>query len=211
MKEKYLPIGTVVLLKGATKRLMITGYCSLVDTNSTKIYDYIGSMFPEANLGGSDVALFDHDQIDVVSHMGLVDDEFKEFNTNLFNIVHDIDSSIEKQKPAAPVEEPAYNGMPNDLNKMIQSISIESVKEQMLTEPTEFDADKLKVPTFDMKAKKTEDKKEKEVSVTISSNETSAPVSVGDGKPVLQLEPIFHDSNDDDSSSTSDAGIFERL
>ena len=33
MKEKYLPLGTVVLLKEATKRLIITGYCSMLPDN----------------------------------------------------------------------------------------------------------------------------------------------------------------------------------
>ena len=27
MQEKFLPIGSVVLLKGGTKKVMITGYC----------------------------------------------------------------------------------------------------------------------------------------------------------------------------------------
>ena len=29
MEEKFLPIGTVVLLKNGTKRLMITGFCAV--------------------------------------------------------------------------------------------------------------------------------------------------------------------------------------
>ena len=49
MKEKYLPIGTVVLLKGATKRLMITGYCSLVDTNSTN-HTYVNGGMIQSNV-----------------------------------------------------------------------------------------------------------------------------------------------------------------
>ena len=72
MKEKYLPIGTVVLLKDATKRLMITGYCSMLQTDQTKVYDYIGCLFPEGNLVGEEVALFDHEQIAAVSHLSLI-------------------------------------------------------------------------------------------------------------------------------------------
>ena len=40
---KFLPLGAVVLLKNATKRVMITGFCSIRkdDPNDKKIYDYI--------------------------------------------------------------------------------------------------------------------------------------------------------------------------
>ena len=211
MSEKFLPIGTVVLLKNATKRLMITGYCSLVDANSTKIYDYVGSKFPEGIFGGEDVALFDHDQIAVVSHMGLVDDEYKEFNTNLINVVNKELSNGVVQTPVS--NEPVYNnGIPNDLNKMIQSISIEDIKSQMVVEPTEFDDEKLKIPSFAMDANKKEEKKEEKVSVESKSRGSDSEPTLGDGKPVLQLQPIFNDEKSDvGASSTTSSGIFERL
>lgn len=208
MKEKFLPIGTVVLLKNATKRLMITGYCSLVDANSSRIYDYVGSVFPEGNFAGDDVALFDHDQIEVISHMGLDDDEYKSFNTNLINIVNKELSDVSQEQTVS--NEPIYNnGIPSDLNKMIQNISIEAVKEQMLIEPTEFN--EVKVPSFAMTDKKKETPKESSVSVETNVNKVTAEPILGDGKPVLQLEPIFHDSDDSNNGSSSNDGIFERL
>ena len=48
--KKYLPIGTVVLLKGGQKRLMITGFCSIPKEDKTKIYDYTGCLYPEGVL-----------------------------------------------------------------------------------------------------------------------------------------------------------------
>ena len=36
--EKYLPIGSVVILKGATKRLMISGFCAIDNSNKDKIW-----------------------------------------------------------------------------------------------------------------------------------------------------------------------------
>lgn len=83
MKEKYLPLGTVVLLKEATKRLIITGYCSMLPDNEERVYDYVGSLFPEGNLAGDDVALFDHEQIDKICYMGLEDDEYAKMNEQL--------------------------------------------------------------------------------------------------------------------------------
>ena len=43
--EKYLPIGTVVILKEGTKRIMITGFCSIDNGNKEKVYDYSGCMY----------------------------------------------------------------------------------------------------------------------------------------------------------------------
>ena len=40
MKEKYLPIGSVVILKGATKKVMITGFFSIADQDQQVVYDY---------------------------------------------------------------------------------------------------------------------------------------------------------------------------
>ena len=83
MKEKYLPLGTVVLLKEATKKLIITGYCSVLPENEEKVYDYLGSLFPEGNLAGDDIALFDHEQIEKICHMGLEDEEYINMNEQL--------------------------------------------------------------------------------------------------------------------------------
>ena len=40
--EKYLPIGTIVVLKNATKRIMITGFASMSPETGDTIYDYSG-------------------------------------------------------------------------------------------------------------------------------------------------------------------------
>ena len=76
---KYLPIGTVVLLKGATKRAMITGFCSVDTENKEKMWDYAGCMFPEGFLSSDQTCLFDHEQIETIDHMGLIDSEEKKF------------------------------------------------------------------------------------------------------------------------------------
>lgn len=87
MKEigkKYLPIGTVVMLSGAKKRLMITGFCALSNNDKTKIWDYTGCMYPEGVLNSKQTLLFDHAQIEKVYHLGLQeDDEEKQFKKEL--------------------------------------------------------------------------------------------------------------------------------
>ena len=40
--KKYLPLGSVVLLKGAKKKLMINGYATIDIKKKDKVYDYSG-------------------------------------------------------------------------------------------------------------------------------------------------------------------------
>ena len=83
MNEKYLPIGTVVLLKGATKKLMITGFCVIPKNNQNVIYDYSGCMYPEGIISSDQIALFNHDQIDKIYFLGFQSDEDKAFKHQL--------------------------------------------------------------------------------------------------------------------------------
>ena len=81
--EKYLPIGTVVLLKDATKRVMITGFASMSPETGELVFDYSGCMYPEGFLNYNEVCVFNHNQIDKVFFKGFIDDEEKEFKKNL--------------------------------------------------------------------------------------------------------------------------------
>lgn len=83
MEEKYLPIGTIVRLQGAAKKLMITGFCSAPTDNPDQIFDYSGCIFPEGLISTNQIALFNHNQIDEVSFKGFVDDEEQLFKKRL--------------------------------------------------------------------------------------------------------------------------------
>ena len=82
--EKFLPVGTVVMLKGGKKRIMITGFCieNNVDNKKT-LYDYCGCLYPEGFISLEENLLFNHDQIEKVYFKGYVDEEEKEFKKNL--------------------------------------------------------------------------------------------------------------------------------
>ena len=75
IQEKYLPIGTVVLLKDAKKRVMIAGFCAISEEKKDKVWDYSGYIYPEGILNSNQTCLFDHSQIDKIYHLGLADDE----------------------------------------------------------------------------------------------------------------------------------------
>ncbi len=84
MKEKYLPLGTIVLLKGANKRLMITGF-EIVKSKDKKRYDYCGCSFPEGLIDSKSMFAFNHDQIEKIYYMGYQDEEQKKFEEYIKN------------------------------------------------------------------------------------------------------------------------------
>lgn len=89
--EKYLPLGTVVLLEGGTKRVMITGFATASSDDPDLIYDYAGCMYPQGFITSNQTVLFDHDQIQKIYHFGLIDPEWVEFQSNLKKFLESLD------------------------------------------------------------------------------------------------------------------------
>lgn len=83
MYEKTLPIGSVVLLKNATKRIMIFGYCQYKLGEMNKIYDYVGCTYPEGYLSADKMVLFDHEQIQYIYALGFQNEEQFDFRRKL--------------------------------------------------------------------------------------------------------------------------------
>lgn len=81
--EKYLPLGSVVLLKGAKKKLMVTGYASIDMNKKDKVYDYCGCLYPEGVITTEQTILFDHLDIEKIFCIGFSDEEQKEFSKKL--------------------------------------------------------------------------------------------------------------------------------
>lgn len=85
--RRVLPIGSVVLLKDAEKRLMIIGYQRTKADDSGKIYDYCGCTYPEGFMSPELSAAFDHDQIDRIIAVGLQNPYQIEFAEKLKEIL----------------------------------------------------------------------------------------------------------------------------
>ncbi|MBE5801775.1 MAG: DUF4176 domain-containing protein [Clostridiales bacterium] len=68
--EGLLPVGSVVMLKEGTHRVMIIGYCQRLVNEPEKLYDYVGCLFPEGFLNAERNFLFNREQIDQVFHFG---------------------------------------------------------------------------------------------------------------------------------------------
>ena len=84
--EKYLPIGTVVMLEKGYKRVMITGYKCFEKNNRSNLYDYSGCLYPEGIVSSNNSLLFNHDQIIQVYHLGFINDSFKSYNMKLLKL-----------------------------------------------------------------------------------------------------------------------------
>ena len=66
---KYYPIGTVVLLEGGDRPLMIYGR-KQIQESSDLIWDYVACLYPEGNLGEDYNIFFQDEEIDAVLFEG---------------------------------------------------------------------------------------------------------------------------------------------
>lgn len=88
--EKFLPIGTVVLLKNGKRELMITSYCIMpsghvYDKNGEvdvkgQVFDYGACYYPEGMIRSDQLFAFNHEQIERVCFKGYETDNQKEFS-----------------------------------------------------------------------------------------------------------------------------------
>lgn len=80
--KDLLPIGSVIQLKGAEKRLMVFGVRQ-TDRSDKKEYDYISVLYPEGNIGEQGQFLFNHENIEKVFFRGFEDEERTTFLNRL--------------------------------------------------------------------------------------------------------------------------------
>lgn len=114
MLSGFLPIGTVVLLKEGAKRLMIAGILQR-DTDSGRLWEYVGVLYPEGYVGAKDMYLFNGDAIDKIYALGYQDAEqfdFKEMADQkyleIIGAAHanaESDEEAEEEAEEAPEEE----------------------------------------------------------------------------------------------------------
>ncbi len=78
----FLPVGSVVMLKGATAPLVIIGF-AVVEQGKDKIWDYMGALYPMGYISSDKNLLFNRDQIDKVLSEGYSNDDDKNFRVEL--------------------------------------------------------------------------------------------------------------------------------
>ena len=84
--EKYLPLGSVVLLKDGYKEIMIYGRLQTHATTG-KLYDYVACLYPEGNISPEFTFMFNHEQIREVLFVGYQSEKEAEFSKELHKII----------------------------------------------------------------------------------------------------------------------------
>ena len=80
--RELLPIGSVVILKEASKKAMIFGVKQINKATDIE-HDYLAVVYPEGNMGDGTQFFFDHDAIEEVFFRGYEDEEREEFVNRL--------------------------------------------------------------------------------------------------------------------------------
>ena len=91
-REKYLPIGSVVLLENAKKRVMITGFVVQGEETEGKVFDYIGCLYPEGVISSEQNLVFNHEQIKEIYYIGYIDNEWKELEPKIKEIAKNMNN-----------------------------------------------------------------------------------------------------------------------
>ena len=123
--ERFLPIGTVVLLKGGKKELMIMSYCIMpsgdvydkngkVEVGEDAMFDYGGCVYPEGMLTSDQLFAFNHNQIEKVCYMGYVTDKQKDISKILVGGLEERNKRIAEQNTQTPVTPPNTDVKPQE-------------------------------------------------------------------------------------------------
>lgn len=83
--DKYLPIGTIVLLNNGNKKIMIYGR-KQIHAQSGIMFDYVACFYPEGNINEKYTFLFNNEDIREVVFRGYEDEDEVEFNDELKKI-----------------------------------------------------------------------------------------------------------------------------
>ena len=114
-REKYLPIGSVVLLKEAKKRVMVTGFVAQSQETGDKVFDYMGCLYPEGIISSEQNLLFNHDQIDKIFYLGYSDEEWIEIQSKLKEVASEMQNEANKNNQTTQNN---YTNLFNTLNNV---------------------------------------------------------------------------------------------
>ena len=89
MIKDLLPVGSVVLLKGGIKKLVIMGIKQANAEEPDVEYDYAGVMYPEGYLGNDTLYLFNHSDINDIIFTGYTNPERDEFLSEVEKLYND--------------------------------------------------------------------------------------------------------------------------
>lgn len=96
--ESLCPIGSVVLLKDATKKTVIMGVMQIQTDGDGRVFDYLGVPYPEGYMGKGSSYLFNHNDIDQIIFQGYQDSERENFLTIIDTLQKTVDEALESKE-----------------------------------------------------------------------------------------------------------------
>lgn len=102
MNKDILPLGSVVLLNGGTKKVMVIGYCMKTPEKPNQIFDYCGCVFPEGVLRSDITCVFNHEQIKEVCFSGYKNEESNSFLKKVIILTSEEDKKENQEQQAEP-------------------------------------------------------------------------------------------------------------
>ena len=110
-EKRFLPIGSVVLLKNGKKELMINSYCVMpsgdvydkngkVENTEGTIFDYGACLYPEGMITSDQLFAFNHDQIEKVCFKGYETESSRELSVVLNKGLEELKKQEENGQPA---------------------------------------------------------------------------------------------------------------
>lgn len=105
MYKNMLPTGSVVLLKGGEKRVMICGRIQ-AKANDDTIYDYSACYYPEGLIDPSSIFFFNRDAIERVFFIGYQDEEELEFRNQVLDQLGELEIRDGAIVPVELADEP---------------------------------------------------------------------------------------------------------
>jgi hypothetical protein len=88
-KLTFLPVGSVVRLKGGERNVIIIGYTP-IEAGKTEMWDYLGGMWPTGVITSDRNLLFNRDQIEEVIFEGFTNEVELDFRTKLEDAVSEV-------------------------------------------------------------------------------------------------------------------------
>lgn len=91
--KEFLPIGSVVLLNEAKKKIMVIGIMQ-INVDDERMYDYMGVLFPEGYVGPASCFLFNKADIAEVVSEGYRCDDQNLFADAMENIIKTVNQAL---------------------------------------------------------------------------------------------------------------------
>ncbi len=92
-----LPVGSVVMLEGGSKKTVIMGILQFNLEEQDKLYDYLGVPYPEGYMGSGSSYFFNHDSIAEIFFRGYENQERQDMLAILEKIRQGAEEIVEKE------------------------------------------------------------------------------------------------------------------